>query len=447
MAARKDAFKKGLSERGSSERLKELSTSMRKEKRSTEFKRFRSGDQLETMGMEEGQPSRDEVEMNDAALQQAIRLVQANENKAQVMEGMLTMRRFLCSRDAPIQAIIDSGIIRTFIALLACNDEPLVTEIVWCLTNIATGDHAQTGEVIGAASSLLRVVGDESFSATLKEQVCWTIGNVAGDSDHYRQILLQHGALQSLSSFLFKSMDLLQLLLQQPVLAGSDSDSGSSSQQVHNAITVASDSSGWSTAPAASGAAALSAALTRTGTVCWALSNLARGTTTAAAFIGSGVVPPLLGLMQLAEQQRQQKTSTPYPPGSHTGCNTILASESAVASMRSLMVDVSWIFVFLTAKEEDAVDALLQQGIVEALVALLQTAHSPSASGGLFTSPEDPQLVIPVLRCLGNVGHGPPEWREVGDLSPYPHHYVYPTPSLMTILSSLLFHVPFRRSG
>ena len=422
MAARKDAFKKGLSERGSSERLKELSTSMRKEKRSTEFKRFRSGDQLESMGMEDGQPPQDGIEMNDAALHQAICLVQANESKEQVMEGMLTMRRFLCSRDAPIQPIIDSGIIRTFIALLACNDEPLVTEIVWCLTNIATGDHAQTGEVIGAAPSLLRVVGDESFSATLKEQVCWTIGNVAGDSDHYRQILLQHGALQSLSSFLFKSMDLLQLLLQQPVLAdadgGSGSSSSSSSQLGHNATVVAGDSSGWSIAPVTSASAALSAALTRTGTVCWSLSNLARGTTTAAAFIGSGVVPPLLGLMQLAEQQRQQTMTTPFPPSSsHSGCSTVLASESAVASMRSLMVDVSWIFVFLTAKEEDAVDTLLQQGLVEALVALLLTPHSPSGSGGLFTSSEDPQLVIPVLRCLGNVGHGPPEWREVGDLS------------------------------
>ena len=409
MAARKDAFKKGLSERGSSERLKELSTSMRKEKRSTEFKRFRSGDQLESMGMEERQPQPDGIEMNEAALHQAICLVQANESKAQVMEGMLTMRRFLCSRDAPIQSIIDSGIIRTFIALLACNDEPLVTEIVWCLTNIATGDHAQTGEVIGAAPSLLRVVGDESFSATLKEQVCWTIGNVAGDSDHYRQILLQHGALQSLSSFLFKSMDSLQVLIQQPVQSVVDGGNGSSSQQ------------GQNTALANSVSADLSAALTRIGTVCWALSNLARGTTTATAFIGSGVVPPLLGLLQLAEQQRQQLTVTPFSLGSHTGGSVVLTSESAVASMRSLMVDVSWIFVFLTAKEEDAVDALLQQGLVEALVALLLSPHSPSSNGGLFMTPQDPQLVIPVLRCLGNVGHGPPEWREVGDLSPCSH--------------------------
>jgi hypothetical protein len=385
-SSRKDSFKKGLAgQRLSSDRLKEMATSIRKEKRSSDFKRFRGqvGDDEGPGGVSGQQQG---VSLTETDLRKAIHLVQTNESKAQVLEGMLTLRRFLCNYDdAPIQAIVESGVIRLFISLLSCGDEEIVTEVVWCLTNIATGDHAQTGEVITAAPALLSILDDRTgvFSSTLKEQVCWTIGNVAGDSDLYREALLQSGALQSLSSFLVATMDRLMQQQQQQV-ADTHSSSGAASSSLSQKSGGDPDS-----------AVALSSSLSQAGTVCWALSNLARGSTTAAAFLSSGVIAPLLGLMQLAEQQRQQQWS-----GS-AGADP--AQQASASSMRSLMVEVCWIFVFLSAKEEESVDALLQQGLVEALTSLL--CHCTSST-------EDAHLAVPALRCIGNIGSGPPQWQQ-----------------------------------
>ena len=374
-------FKRGLAAGLTTERLKVRSNAVRKEKRADDFKRFRQG----ADGDGGGGGGAVGGTCDEDALRRAIALVQSNDSKAVVMEGLLTLRQHLCSSDfTPIQAIVESGIVGTFVTLLACNDEDLVTEIVWCLTNIATGDHLQTGEVLRATPALQRILDDPTgrFSVTLQEQVCWTLGNVAGDSDEHRQVLLQHGVLQSLAGFLLKTLHFFM----QPV-----------------APTAASSSSGTGASDALAAVADVSSALSRAGTASWALSNLARGSTRASLFIDSGVVPPLIGLMRLAEQQRQQQVDA---MGCHAGTATALVSAPAVAAMRALMVEVSWIFVFLVAKEEDAVHRLIEEGLVEAAVAVLVLCIGGGGAEGGVTP-----LAVPALRCVGNIGAGPAQWQ------------------------------------
>lgn len=52
-----------------------------------------------------------------------------------------------------------------------------------CLTNIATGNHAETGLVLPAIPSMIMILSSDNYdkdSIALKEQICWTIGNIAG---------------------------------------------------------------------------------------------------------------------------------------------------------------------------------------------------------------------------------------------------------------------------
>ena len=42
---------------------------------------------------------------------------------------------------------------------------------------------------------MIQVLLSDRDSVELKDQICWAIGNVAGDSDEFRQVLLANGCL------------------------------------------------------------------------------------------------------------------------------------------------------------------------------------------------------------------------------------------------------------
>lgn len=164
---------------------------------------------------------------------------------------MCTLRRLVCSSNVPIQELIDAGVVPHLVAALRCPDEKVRSDALWCLTNIATGNHDQTAHVLQAAPEFLHLLS--SGDVTLQEQACWAIGNIAGDSYEFRGVLIANGALAPLLSFLERSV-----------------------------------------APGTHGSAA---ATTRAQTAAWAVSNLARGSPASAeAFISSGYVPMLISL-------------------------------------------------------------------------------------------------------------------------------------------------------
>ena len=62
-----------------------------------------------------------------------------------------------------------------------------------CFTNIATGSHEQTRQVIPAAPALVQLLSaaGSAESSMLQEQAAYAIGNIAGDSAEFRQLLHQ----------------------------------------------------------------------------------------------------------------------------------------------------------------------------------------------------------------------------------------------------------------
>ena len=169
-------------------------------------------------------------------------------------EALAFLRRVMCTPDAPIQEIVDANVVPLLILALRSTDASVRSDALWCLTNIATGDHDQTAQVLQAVPVLLDllVCGD----ASLQEQACWALGNIAGDSDEFRVFLISNGAIRPLLAF----------------LASSAAATGGSPTELGESRT------------------------TSTQTAAWAISNLSRGSIAALEFVASGSIPLLVSL-------------------------------------------------------------------------------------------------------------------------------------------------------
>ncbi len=267
------------------------------------------------------------------------------------LEGLRILRNVLCHEDAPIQVAINGGCVPSLINLMRVPNIPVQADAVWCLTNIASGSHDQTKSVLEAVPELLSFIGGEE--ASLSEQACWTLGNIAGDSDELRSILVKNGAV----------LPIVKLLSQE---VGGDQWRSKHEEWERAHLSQYSGGSELERRQAEAVLEAADLSLLRAQTAAWALSNLARGSTPASVFLETGAIPLLVSLIA-------------HP---HAG----LAGE------------VWWLFTFLTAKQDTAVQELLNNklvGCIEAAVGALDPSSITS---------------IPLIRCLGNLSSGPEQW-------------------------------------
>ncbi|KAL8023579.1 putative armadillo-like helical, importin subunit alpha [Plasmopara halstedii] len=217
-----------------------------------------------------------------------------------------------------VEQIIESGIVPILVALLN-SASPLASatrsggevyrEILWCLTNIASGQYEHTKQVLPAVPRLLQFLEGSNFS--LAESAAWVLGNIAADCEEFRQLLIANGSV----------VPLVKLL-------------------------------------ANPGEKALAK------TSAWALSNLARGIETSAKpFIDAGILPVIhRGLVQPA---------------------------SLATFSEEIVVEVAWLLSFLTAREEDCLKLMLENGLVDLLLPYFTTNNEI--------------LLTPLLRVFGNI--------------------------------------------
>lgn len=66
-------------------------------------------------------------------------------------------------------------------------------EILWCLTNIASGQYEHTKMVLPAVPRLLQFL--EGANHSLAEHAAWVLGNIAADCEEFRQKLIANGAV------------------------------------------------------------------------------------------------------------------------------------------------------------------------------------------------------------------------------------------------------------
>ncbi|CAH8371175.1 unnamed protein product [Eruca vesicaria subsp. sativa] len=114
------------------------------------------------------------------------------------------LRRLLSKSEfPPIDVALSAGAIPLLVQCLSFGspDEQLL-EAAWCLTNIAAGKPEETKSLLPALPLLIAHVGEKS-SAPVAEQCAWAIGNVAGEGEELRNVLLSQGALPPLARMIF----------------------------------------------------------------------------------------------------------------------------------------------------------------------------------------------------------------------------------------------------
>ncbi|KAL9336620.1 hypothetical protein Peur_071108 [Populus x canadensis] len=110
------------------------------------------------------------------------------------------MRRLLSKSEfPPVEAAIKAGAIPLLVQCLSFGspDEQLL-EAAWCLTNIAAGKPEETKALLPALPLLIAHLGEKS-SLPVAEQCAWALGNVAGEGEELRSVLLCQGALPPLA--------------------------------------------------------------------------------------------------------------------------------------------------------------------------------------------------------------------------------------------------------
>jgi importin subunit alpha-1 len=116
--------------------------------------------------------------------------------------GAFGMRKVLSrEKSPPIGDAIAAGAVPLLAKLLENGNTPVTQfEAAWALTNIASGTTDHTACIVntpGLISSFVSLLGSADHNVC--EQTVWALGNIAGDSPIYRDLLLERGVLTELT--------------------------------------------------------------------------------------------------------------------------------------------------------------------------------------------------------------------------------------------------------
>ncbi|XP_043817776.1 importin subunit alpha [Manihot esculenta] len=123
-----------------------------------------------------------------------------SENRYAQLGATNYIRKLLSTgRSPPIDEVVDSGVVPRFIEFLAWEGFPqLQYEAAVALTNISSGTSENNKVLIdhGAVPPFVKLLSSPLYE--LREQVVYALGNIAGDSPQFRDLVLGLGALMPL---------------------------------------------------------------------------------------------------------------------------------------------------------------------------------------------------------------------------------------------------------
>eukprot|EP00605_Chrysophyceae_sp_TOSAG23-4_P001005 GSChrysophyteH1.ASY1.ANO1.1106.1 assembled CDS len=147
-------------------------------------------------------------------------IVHATRANSELLSSVTFFRKQLSSEtdaERHIDEVIRTGLIEKFIKILLLNGEvtkadadsadvnnintAIQFQTAWLLSNVASGTHKQTQEIIngGALPAFIALLSDASTPLKVVGQIVWAFGNISGDSVGDRDQLLAQGAVAALT--------------------------------------------------------------------------------------------------------------------------------------------------------------------------------------------------------------------------------------------------------
>lgn len=268
------------------------------------------------------------------------------------LKAIVALRQILSTGDeTAVQLALEAGVIPPLVRALQGGSRPeaaeAILEAAWALTNIAAADHAAAAAALPTAPILIAHLSGPT-GGQLARQCAWTIGNLAGDCQEFRDTLVANGALQPLARL---------------VISATASPAATGPHVTNDQEPTIADFDRSSDRPSSDVAA----------TGAWALSNLVRG-------VGPEV-GQLLAVPGFAES---------------------LAALLADCHDATLVSEAAWVATYLTAASPGILLRLVQAGVIPPLISRL-VATTPSREA---VEKADRGILTPVLRTFGNLAAG-----------------------------------------
>jgi hypothetical protein len=189
---------------GQRQRVKQ-SVLIRKQKRMQHLKKRRNNtdaDQTSLVGQldlfgQPGQPGQP-GQIHIANLARYVQMVNQTDDAAQ-LQGARSIRKVLSdvsdSNNMPAKAVIETNVIPRLVQLMKRIDKPVLQfEAAWALTNIASTSLTefvavdQPPTMCNAAPIMVQLM--RSPDPDVRDQCCWAIGNIVGDSTKLRDMVM-----------------------------------------------------------------------------------------------------------------------------------------------------------------------------------------------------------------------------------------------------------------
>jgi hypothetical protein len=217
LSQRQKAFKKGVDADDARRKREDAAVQLRKQTRDEALQKKRMGNdgtaggQLATMpGMFPMVGGQQAVQMQTGTgsfpaeeMAQLIQMLMSDDPTMQFNSTQHFRKHLSIEQNPPIQEVINSGIVPRFVQFLKEVSRPdLQFEAAWVLTNIASGTAEQTRVVVEMGALPIFVELLNSPNDDVREQAVWALGNIAGDSPNFRDLVLQSGGLNPIAMVL-----------------------------------------------------------------------------------------------------------------------------------------------------------------------------------------------------------------------------------------------------
>ncbi|KAG2331252.1 hypothetical protein Bca4012_019175 [Brassica carinata] len=289
-----------------------------------------------------------------------------------------TLLRKLLSREQnpPINDVIQSGVVPRVMTFLSRADFPkLQFEAAWTLTNIASGTSENTNVIVesGAIPKFIHLLS--SANEEVRDQAVWALGNVAGDSPKCRDRVLSFGAMLPLLSQFNEHTKLSMLRNATWTLSNfcrgkpqPSFEQTSPALQVLNSLVQSTDDEVLVDA-------------------CWALAFLSDNTHEhIQAVIDAGVIPRIIQLLAHTSPAvliPALRTIGNVVTGNDVQTQTVVDHQVLPSLLdlitktykKSIKKEACWAISNITAGSSNQIQAVIEAGVLQALVWVLQNAE------------------------------------------------------------------------